>query len=264
MKISSLIAVPMMWMNRIYGVLCLFTADVEVLLDEDHLQLASTIAAIGAVAMEGLCHLESLQQDHVGLIEDLRITHSMIGETAVMKELYSLLGRVAPADSTVLICGESGTGKELAARAIHLNSPRCGKSFVAINCANLSETLLESELFGYEKGAFTGAHAQKKGKIESAHGGTLFLDEIAELAPSLQARLLRVLQEREFERLGGTRPIRVDMRMIAATNQNLQERLRAGTFRQDLYYRLNVVQIDLPPLRDRKEDIPLLASYFPC
>src|SRR5205814_890521 len=146
-------------------------------------------------------------------------------------------GRAAPTDATVLICGESGTGKELAAHAIHLNSLRSEKSFVAINGATLSETLLESELFGHEKGAFTGAVAQKKGKLEIADGGTLFLDEVGELAPQLQAKLLRVLQEREFERVGGTRTIKTDIRLIAATNRNLEDAMRDGSFRQDLYYR---------------------------
>ena len=165
-------------------------------------------------------------------------------------------------DSRVLICGETGTGKELAARAIHLNSPRADRPFVAINCAALTDTLLESELFGHEKGAFTGAVAQKKGKMEMAEGGTLFLDEISEFAPSLQAKLLRVLQEREFERVGGTLLIKLNIRLIAATNKNLEESVKTGNFRQDLYFRLNVVSIRMPPLRERREDIPLLASYF--
>jgi Nif-specific regulatory protein len=179
-----------------------------------------------------------------------------------MCEVLELVKRVAPTSSTVLVQGETGTGKELVARAIHRNSPRSARPFIAINCAALTESLLESELFGHEKGAFTGAIAQKKGKIEVATGGTLFLDEISELAPGMQAKLLRVLQEREVEPVGGTRSIKVDVRVVAATNRNLQEAVRAGQFRGDLYFRLNVVTITTPPLRDRREDVPQLAEYF--
>src|SRR5438876_8918139 len=186
----------------------------------------------------------------------------MVGESPRMREVFQFIRKVAPTDSTVLIRGESGTGKELVARAIHRNSRRENRPFVAINCAALTESLLESELFGHERGAFTGAVAQKKGKIEVADGGTLFLDEIGELALTLQAKLLRVLQEREFERVGGTSPIKVNIRLIAASNRNLDEAVKLNLFRQDLFYRLNVVSVTLPPLRDRREDIPLLASYF--
>jgi Nif-specific regulatory protein len=179
-----------------------------------------------------------------------------------MRDVYQFVSRVAPHESTVLIRGESGTGKELVARAIHRTSKRGNRPFVAINCAALTESLLESELFGHERGAFTGAITQKKGKIEIADGGTLFLDEIGELALTLQAKLLRVLQEREFERVGGTRPIKVDIRLIAASNRNLDEAVKSNLFRQDLFFRLNVVSIMLPPLRERRDDIPLLATYF--
>src|SRR5256885_6729057 len=181
----------------------------------------------------------------------------MVGESEAMRKVYQFIARVAPTDSTVLIRGESGTGKELAAQAVHQNSPRRERPFVAINCAALTETLLESELFGHERGAFTGALAQKKGKLEVADGGTLFLDEVGELAPVLQAKLLRVLQEREFERVGGTRPIRVDIRLMAATNRDLEQPAESGLFRRDLYYRLNVIALVAPPLRERREDIPL-------
>jgi Nif-specific regulatory protein len=186
----------------------------------------------------------------------------MIGEAAAMQHVYYFISKVAPTDATVLISGESGTGKELAARAIHRNSKRAQKAFMAVNCAALNESLLESELFGHERGSFTGALNQKKGRLEIADGGTIFLDEIGELTPALQVKLLRVLQEREFERVGGTVTLKVDLRVIAATNKNLEEAIEAGEFRQDLYYRLNVVSLEMPPLRERREDIMLLANYF--
>lgn len=179
-----------------------------------------------------------------------------------MQRVYHFIGKVAPTDATVLINGESGTGKELAARAIHRNSKRAQKAFVAVNCAALTESLLESELFGHERGAFTGAIAQKKGRLEIASGGTVFLDEIGELTPALQVKLLRVLQEREFERVGGTVTIKADVRVIAATNKNLEDAMATNQFRHDLFYRLNVVSLEMPPLRARREDILLLASYF--
>jgi len=231
-------------------------------LDSDHLELMTAIAAISAVSLDNARQMEQLENENRRLREGINIQHSMVGESAPMRTVYRFISRVAPTDSTVLITGESGTGKELVARAIHRNSTRAGKPFVAINCAALTETLLESELFGHERGAFTGAVAQKRGKLEVADGGTVFLDEMGDLALSLQVKLLRVLQEREFERVGGTRPIHIDVRVIAATNRNLAENSKTGAFRQDLYYRLNVVSIEMPPLRDRKDDIPLLASYF--
>lgn len=186
----------------------------------------------------------------------------MIGMSPVMQEVYKTIGRVADSNATVLIRGESGTGKELVAMAIHYNSNRKDYPFIKINCASIPENLLESELFGYEKGAFTGATARKPGKFELAHKGTVLLDEIAEMAPSIQAKLLRVLQEKEFERVGGTEPVKVDVRIIAATNQNLEEAIEEGRFREDLFYRLNVVEIMVPPLRERKEDIPQLVEHI--
>ncbi len=262
LKVKSVIAVPLAWMDHVLGVLYMDTLNPNGSFDQNHLQIATAFAAYASVAMEDLGNIETLLEDQQSLIEDLRIEHSMIGESSALKEVLGVIRKAARSDSTVLICGESGTGKELAARALHLNSPRSGKPFVAISCANLSESLLESELFGHEKGAFTGAYQQKKGKLEMAEGGTVFLDEIAELVPALQSRILRVLQEREFERIGGTRSIKVDIRLIAATNKNLEDAIRDGRFREDLYYRLNVVEIDMPPLRERREDIPLLVSYF--
>jgi transcriptional regulator with PAS, ATPase and Fis domain len=179
-----------------------------------------------------------------------------------MREVYQFIERVAPSDSTVLIGGESGTGKELAARAIHKNSPRKYQAFVALNCAAFTETLLESELFGHEKGAFTSAISQKKGFLEVAEGGTIFLDEVGELSPILQAKLLRVLQERELVRVGGTRTIKINVRFLAATNRDLQKAVQEEKFRGDLFHRLNVISITLPALREHAEDIPLLAEHF--
>lgn len=186
----------------------------------------------------------------------------IIGSSGKMQEVYKIIERVANSNATVLIRGESGTGKELVARAIHFNSPRSAKPFIAVSCAALPETLLESELFGHEKGAFTGAAGQKAGRFELANQGTLFLDEIADVSLAMQVKLLRVLQERKFERIGGTKTLNMDVRLIAATNRNLEDDVAAGGFREDLYYRLQVIQVFLPPLRDRKEDIPPLVEHF--
>ncbi len=199
----------------------------------DHLQMLTAVAGIASVALENARHVEWLESENKRLQSEISLEHSMIGESARMREVYEFIAKVAVTDSTVLLRGESGTGKELAAHAVHSNSNRSEKPFVVINCAALAETLLESELFGYEKGAFTGAVGQKKGKLEVAHGGTVFLDEVAELSPALQTRLLRVLQEREFDRVGGTRPVHIDVRFVAATNQNLEDAVQSGSFRQD-------------------------------
>ncbi|MGD9224579.1 MAG: sigma-54 dependent transcriptional regulator, partial [Desulfobacteraceae bacterium] len=187
---------------------------------------------------------------------------NIIGKSKSMRDMFETIRKVAPATATVLIEGASGTGKELVAKSIHFNSPRRNQPFIAVNCSALAESLLESELFGHEKGAFTGAVSMKKGRFEIADRGTLFLDEIGELSPSLQVKLLRVLQEKVFERVGGVRPISVNIRLIAATNKSLKEEIRRGQFREDLFYRLNVVHIVLPPLRDRVEDIRPLVSHF--
>ena len=187
---------------------------------------------------------------------------NVIGQSKIMQNVFAEVHQVAPSKSTVLLRGESGTGKEAIARAIHHLSPRKDKAFIKVNCAALTETLLESELFGHEKGSFTGASQERKGRFEMAHGGTLFLDEIGDVSPAFQTKLLRVLQEREFERVGGNKTIRVDVRLVAATNRNLEEAVSRGEFRADLYYRINVVSIFLPPLRERREDVPLLAEYF--
>jgi two-component system nitrogen regulation response regulator GlnG len=186
----------------------------------------------------------------------------IIGRSPAMQEIYKAIGRIAPQDVNVLILGESGTGKELIARALYQHSRRADRPFLAINCAAIPDSLLESELFGHEKGAFTGADRQRIGKFEQAHGGTLFLDEIGDMSPATQAKVLRVLQDQQFERVGGSQTIAVDVRVLAATNQKLEQLVEQGRFRSDLYYRLNGVTITLPPLRERKEDIPLLVEHF--
>src|SRR5262245_31044680 len=186
----------------------------------------------------------------------------LVGQSAAIKHIYAVVEKVANTPSTVLITGESGTGKELFARALHENSSRHAGPFIKINCAAIPKTLMESELFGYDKGAFTGAVGAKPGRFELAHGGTLFLDEIGEIPVEMQVKLLRVLQESEFERVGGIKTIKVDVRLVTATNRDLQQEIGAGTFRDDLFYRLNVVPIHIPPLRERREDIPLLAEHF--
>jgi two-component system response regulator HydG len=206
-----------------------------------------------------------LREENLALKERLgsRFDFSrIIGKSPKMKAIFDLVAQVAPTDATVLILGESGTGKELVANAIHHNSPRSSQPFIKVACAALPETLLESELFGHERGAFTGAVARREGRFQSAHRGTIFLDEVAEMSPATQAKLLRVLQEKEFTPLGGNRTIKVDVRVIAATNKDLEKEVKEGRFREDLYYRLNVVPVLLPPLRERKEDIPDLALHF--
>jgi DNA-binding NtrC family response regulator len=208
---------------------------------------------------------QSLSLENIRLRREVEREYSfggLVGQSPKMQELFGVIRSLAETDVSVLIRGETGTGKELIARAIHYNSPRRAKRFVAVNCGALVETLLESELFGHEKGAFTGAISRRQGVFELADGGTLFLDEIGEISPSTQVRLLRVLQEGEFQRVGGTAPIRVDVRVLSATNQNLEELVRIGRFRQDLYYRLNILPIQVPPLRERRDDIPLLIPHF--
>jgi Nif-specific regulatory protein len=229
---------------------------------EEHLELVTAVGRISAIAINNIRQIASLERETDRLQASLHLSHQMVGDSAPVREVYSTIAKVARVDTTALITGETGTGKELAARAIHFNSTRARRPFVAINCAALTESLLESELFGHERGAFTGALVQKKGKLELADGGTVFLDEVGELAPALQSKLLRVLQERELERVGGTRPIKVDIRLLSATNRDLPASIAAGLFRRDLYFRLSVVAIHLPALRDRRDDVPLLARHF--
>jgi Nif-specific regulatory protein len=229
----------------------------------DARETLSAIATLGATALETVRDIERLQSENAQLLERIGASETgIVGDSAAIKKLLQMIERVAPLDTSVLILGESGTGKELVARALHRHSARSNKPFVAINCAAITETLLESELFGHEKGAFTGAVAQKKGKLEIGEGGTVFLDEIGELAPQLQAKLLRVLQQREFERVGGTRTMKLNVRIIAATNRDLAAEARRGAFREDLYHRLNVVSLRVPALRERPGDIPALSRFF--
>ena len=207
-------------------------------------------------------HLKAENRRLQGEVEDRYQFDNIIGKSKEMREIYGTIRQIAEKNSTVLIHGESGTGKELIARAIHYNSPRKNKPFVAVNCAAIPETLIETELFGHEKGAFTDAHTRRIGHFELAHEGTLFLDEISELSLMTQAKILRALQEREFVRVGGMKTISVDVRLISATNKNLEEMMARGAFRSDLYYRINVVPLTIPPLRKRKEDILLLVQHF--
>jgi len=260
--IRSVLAVPLEVFEEVLGAIYLDASDPEVRFDEEHLQLLTAIGSIAAFALDNARRMEWLEEENRRLQSEMNLEHNMVGESPRMRDVFQFISRVAPQDSTVLVTGESGTGKELVARAIHQNSSRAKQPCVAINCAALAETLLESELFGHEKGAFTGAVVQKKGKLEVAEGGTVFLDEIGEMSPSLQAKLLRVLQEREFERVGGTRTIKMNVRLVAATNRDLSEEVRKGRFREDLFYRLNVVSLRMPALRERRGDISLLASYF--
>ncbi len=264
-RLRSLLAVPVLHLDRALGLLYLDAPEAgeTARFDRGHLELATAVAGLAAPALANARRMERLEAERRALATGLESAgRGLVGESPRLAAVRAFLARVAPTDSTVLLRGESGTGKELAARAIHAGSPRAGGPFLAINCATLSETLLESELFGHEKGAFTGAVAQKTGKFEAADGGTLFLDEVGEIPVHLQARLLRALEEREIVRVGSTRTIPVDVRLLAATHRDLEKGIAAGTFRADLFYRLNVLSLTLPPLRDRREDIPLLARSF--
>jgi transcriptional regulator with GAF, ATPase, and Fis domain len=261
-NVRSLLCVPLSVFKKVIGCVYLDTTNAATRFDEDDLQLVAAIANICAVALDNARNLDWLEQENLRLTTEINLEHNMVGDGTKIKEIFHLLSRVAPTEATVLLRGESGTGKELAARAIHRNSPRARKPFMPINCGAIPEGLVESELFGHERGSFTGAIAQKKGKLEAADGGVVFLDEVGELPLSVQVKLLRVLQEREFERVGGTRSIPVNIRLIAATNKDLEQAVAEKQFRQDLYFRLNVVSLVMPPLRDRSEDIPTLAEYF--
>jgi Nif-specific regulatory protein len=258
----SVLAAPLIVRGEVAAVVYLESGETEHRFDEGHLQLLTAVAGMAAVAWENATILGWLQQENDRLQSELKLEHGMVGVSDKLRDLQRQIAKVASSNSNVLILGESGTGKELIARALHRSSLRAAGPFVAINCAALTETLLESELFGHERGAFTGAITQKKGKLEVAEGGTVFLDEIGELSPLLQAKLLRVLQEREMERVGGTKTIQLDIRVLAATNRDLEEAVKRDDFRRDLFYRLNVVSLKAPALRERPEDTLPLAEHF--
>ncbi len=258
----SLIAAPLINKGERLGVVEVLNPLHGSRFSDEDCQLAQVFANLAAIAVANSQHRDYLRRDNRGLKQAMRGPEEMIGTSPAMQEIRDMVRRVAASAATVLLLGETGTGKEIVARQIHANSDRSERPFIAVNCAALPRTLLESELFGHEAGAFTGATGKKLGRFELAEGGTIFLDEVAEMAPDIQVKLLRVLQEKEIVRVGGTSAVGCDVRVIAATNRNLSEEMRSGRFRDDLYYRLNVFPIEMPPLRRRKEDIPLLAEHF--
>ena len=259
---EQILCVPLVALQKTIGVVYLVCYSPSITFERDHVNFVSSVAAIAAVTLESVLTMESLRAENRQLREQLAADEPMIGESLAMRQLAETIEKLAKGDAAVLIRGESGVGKEIVARGIHSKSSRSAQPFIAINCAAIPDTLIESELFGYEKGAFTGAVVSKRGKMELAAGGTLFLDEIGELDPKLQAKLLRILQEKEFERVGGTTTIRFNARVLAATNKDLERAIVTREFRQDLFYRLNVVSVSVPPLREHRQDIPLLAIHF--
>jgi two-component system response regulator HydG len=261
-RISSLLCAPLTFFGDVIGAIYLDTRNEAVKFDEGHLELVAGVAGVAAVALENALHLEWLENENEQLLEAGQVKHQIIGDSGPMRKIYQLIGQIAPTDSVVLIRGESGTGKELAAHALHLNSLRFEGPFIAVNCAAFAELLFENEFFGHEKGAFSGADARKKGLLEAAHEGTLFLDEVGDLTASAQAKLLRVIETKEFRRVGGTDLVAVDIRVVAATNKDLEQAVEQHTFREDLYHRLNVITFEMPPLRARGDDTLLLAGYF--
>jgi transcriptional regulator with GAF, ATPase, and Fis domain len=264
LRLSSVMCVPLIYRNDLLGVIYLGNDSVTDLFGADDLALLRIYASQAAMIVSHAMALNQLKVDNRNLRSQLRSASQgqLIGTSAKMKEVFRIVRRVSPTDLSVLVLGETGTGKELVAREIHNNSPRARGPFVAINCGAIPENLLESELFGHRKGSFTGAVADKVGKVEAASGGTLFLDEIGEMPMNLQVKLLRVLQERVIERIGDLSPRAIDVRVVAATHRDVTEMIQSGGFREDLYYRLNEITLSLPPLRDRGEDIGLLAKFF--
>ncbi len=258
----TIIAAPLVYKNEVLGVVEVLNKENNQPFNEDDLALLQIFGNLAAHAAHNAQEHETLTREKRALLETVKGQLQIIGSSTALRGVQDLINRVAGSNATVLLLGETGTGKEVTARQIHQLSPRRDRAFIAINCAALPETLLESELFGHEKGSFTGAISQKIGRFELADGGTLFLDEIGDISPNTQVKLLRVLQEREFVRVGGTKTISTDVRIITATNRDLRAAVDGKSFREDLYYRLNVFPIQLPPLRQRREDIPLLVDHF--
>jgi transcriptional regulator with GAF, ATPase, and Fis domain len=262
-RTKSVLCAPLKQHNHIVGVIEAMNTTHPSGFTQEDVQLLMAFGSLAATALTRAKAFVSVRNTNAAFQEEIQGRYQLVvGSSVVMQEPLRMARTAAATTSTVLLLGESGTGKEVVARSIHQWSPRAEQPFVAVNCTALTPELLESELFGHEKGAFTGAIAQKKGKFELADGGTIFLDEIGDLPPSLQVKLLRVLQDKEFQHVGGVKNIRVDVRILAATNRNLPQAMQKGTFREDLYYRLNVVSILLPPLRDRREDVSTLVRYF--
>ncbi|HJZ53750.1 MAG TPA: sigma 54-interacting transcriptional regulator [Gemmataceae bacterium] len=262
LKVASLICAPVLHEDQVMGVLHLYRTSLHAALNPDDLEFTVAVARQLGTAWHRLRKQATLSAEVKSLKDQLRLESELVGQSTALNRVETQVARVAETKATVLIRGESGVGKELVARAIHNSSPRRDGPFVCLNCAALTETLLESELFGHEKGAFTGATERMIGKFEASDNGTIFLDEIGEMALSTQSKFLRVLEGHPFERVGGNTPIKVDVRVVAATNRPLEESVRSGAFRRDLFYRLQVVQIDVPPLRDRLDDVPLIADHF--
>ena len=259
---TSLICAPVLHGGLVQGLIHLYCTDPHRALDAEDLEFAVAVAKQLGAAVHQLRLQQSLSAENRSLKDQLHVESELVGSSPAVRELETRIGRVAGTNACCLIRGESGSGKELVARAVHYSSPRKDGPFICLNCAALTETLLESELFGHERGSFTGATEKKVGKFEAAHRGTIFLDEIGEMAVGAQAKLLRVLEGHPFERVGGGAAIKVDVRVVAATNQPLEEAVREGRFRRDLFFRLQVVEIRVPPLRERKSDVPLLAEHF--
>jgi transcriptional regulator with GAF, ATPase, and Fis domain len=257
----SILAAPAFANDELTGMIY-FATPVPGAFDDHHLRLAAAAGTILGVALKRAVNYEEVHRENARLLSQVRIRHQIVGASSGITKVVADIQRVCSTNTTVLIVGETGTGKELVAEAIHANSPRASQCLVALNCAVFTESLIESELFGHERGAFSGAYASKRGVFEQAQGGTLFLDEIGELPVAMQAKLLRVLESREIRRVGGEKAISVDFRLVAATHRNLAEAVKMGAFRSDLYYRMNVVSITIPPLRERRQDIIPLAEYF--